>query len=62
MITINSNEKFKILAIKIEHLKQQLKNTFDLHAKQYIKKEIQQYYKQIDNILDNYNNKGTENV
>jgi hypothetical protein len=54
---LKTENNFIECCIKIEHLKNQLNNTFDLTEKDNLKKEIKLIYLKIDNMLDEYNEK-----
>ena len=55
MLKTNNKEEFKKLFLQIESLKNQLENTFDLKEKNLLKMRIENIFKKIDVILDEYN-------
>lgn len=55
MLDINLKNEFKNYCLKLEHLQNQLKQTFNLKEKDVLKNQINNINKLIDNILDEYN-------
>ena len=55
MLMTNYKEKFKRLAIRLESLKNQKENTFNLKTKDFLNKHMIDIKDEINEILDEYN-------
>jgi len=55
MLKTNIQEEFKRLSLRLESLELQRNNTFDLKEKSILKSRIDFIMKQIDVLLDEYN-------